>query len=83
MKRRRVLITLTVAGAIVATAPGTAAARPPADAGCFGQFVAGFAQNPPPGFANLGEELRELARQPGPFGTTVLPGFKALACGGD
>lgn len=78
MKRRWLVVPLAVATVIAGVAPGTASAQ--GEPGCFGQFVASFAQDPPPGFRNLGEEVSGFARAPGPFGRTLLPAFKAQAC---
>ena len=83
MTSRRMLVSLAMAGALATAVPAGASAQgPPPEPGCFGAFVSSFAQEPPAPFANLGEEVSGFAKAPGPFGRTILPEFKRLACGG-
>ena len=81
MNYRRTLVPLAVAGAIAASAPSTAVAQEPSENACWGQFVSFFARLDNPEFRNYGEVVSGFARQPGPLGTTVVPFFKAIACG--
>ena len=81
MKHRRILIPLAVAGAIAATAPSAAVAQEPSEKACWGQFVSFFARFEDPEFRNYGEVVSGFAHQPGPLGTTVVPIYKAIACG--
>ncbi len=83
MTHRRVLVPLAVAGAFAAIAPGTVAAQEPSGEACWGQFVSFFARLDNPEFRNYGEVVSGFAREPGPLGTTVVPNYKAIACGED
>jgi hypothetical protein len=81
VKHRRVLVPLVVAGAIAATAPSAAVAQEPSEDAYWGQFVSFFARFDNPEFRNYGEVVSGFAKLPGPLGTTVVPFFKAIACG--
>ena len=81
MTHRRVLVPLAVAGAFAAIAPSAAAAQEPSRQACWGQFVSFFARLDNPEFRNYGEVVSGFAHEPGPLGTTVVPTYKAIACG--
>ena len=81
MKHRRILIPLAVAGAIAATAPSAAVAQEPSEDACWGQFISFFARLDNPPLRNFGEVVSGFAHLPGPLGRTVVPTFKAIACG--
>ena len=81
---RRFAVALVVTGAVAATAPAVASASaPPGGAGCFGDFVSFYAQNPeqiPIGPSpTLGAFISTTAQASVPYGQTQVPFFKSVA----
>jgi hypothetical protein len=81
MTHRRLLAPLALAGVFAVIGPPAGAAQEPSGEGCWGQFVSFFARLDNPEIRNYGAVVSGFAHEPGPLGTTVVPTYKAIACG--